>query len=270
MFQLGSEAARQAPQFVPDGDNQGWILDTLAEFGARFGEISRKPRLLTSPPGGVVPRDLDGLFELICGVQEEVGQGDVEFTLLDVGDQDDLPKAFTPLGDPTGQLLHAFARGPREDAEYVMLFAPGIFKVPQLVYASVAREIARLGLHRTGGYLVGAEPEDPADWEAESELAAITMGMGVWVANGAYVYENACCGGGCGIDLRSLRAGLSVPEVAFALAADSQRKGLGRWGIARHLEPTQKAAFRKNWGVARSTPVPALAAPTSAGELANS
>ena len=62
MFQLGSEAARQAPQFVPDGDNQGWILDTLAEFGARFGEISRKPRLLTSPPGGVVPRDLDGLL----------------------------------------------------------------------------------------------------------------------------------------------------------------------------------------------------------------
>lgn len=267
MFQLGSEAARQAPQFVPDGDNRGWILDSLAEFGARYGEISRKPRLLTSPPRGIMPRDLDGLFELICGVQEQVEQDDVEFTLLDVQDQDDLPKDFAPLGDPTGQLLHAFARGPRENADYVMLFAPAIFRVPQLVYASVARELGRLGIHRSGGYISGDQPEDPADWEAESELSAISLGMGVWVANGAYVYENACCGGGCGIDLRSLRAGLSVPEVAYALAADCQRKGLGRWGVARHLDPTQKAAFRKNWGVAKGTPVPALAAPTHAGEL---
>ncbi len=131
----------------------------------------------------------------------------------------------------------------------------------------MARELGRLGLHRTGGYLVGDQPEDGSEWEAESELSAITLGMGVWVANGAYVFENGCCGGGCGIDLGSLRAGLSVPEVAFALAADAQRKGLGRFGVARHLEPTQKAAFRKNWGVAKSSPVPALAAPTNAGEL---
>ena len=267
MFQFGTEAARQAPEFVPDDEGRSWLLDALGEIAARFGDLSRRPTLLTSPPGGLVPKDLDGLFELICGVQDEVGQGDVEFTLLEVSEQNDLPKDFQPLGDPSGQMLHAFARGPADNAEYVMLFAPGLFKLPQLTYASVARELGRLGLHRTGGYLVPQGEPGEVDWEAESELSAISLGMGVWVANGAYVFENGCCGGGCGIDLGSLRAGLSVPEVAFALAADAQRKGLGRFGVARHLEPTQKAAFRKNWSVAKSSPVPALAAPTTAGEL---
>jgi len=267
MFQLGSEAARKAPKFVPDSEDREWILDTLGEIGVRFGEVALRPRLLTSPPGGLVPKDLDGLFELICGVQDEVDQGDIEFTLLEVSERDQLPADFKPLGDPTGQMLHAFARGPRDAADYVMLFSPALFRLPQLVYASVARELGRLGLHRTGGYVNGDDHDAGADWEAESELSAITLGMGVWVTNGAVVFENGCCGGGCGIDLGSLRAGLSVPEVAFALAADAQRKGLGRWGVARHLEPTQKAAFRKNWGVARSAPVPALAAPSNAGEL---
>ena len=35
------------------------------------------------------------------------------------------------------------------------------------------------------------------------------------------MFENACCCGGCGINLRSVRAGLSLPEVSYALALDA-------------------------------------------------
>src|SRR5690606_28739241 len=97
------------------------------------------------------------------------------------------------------------------------------------------------------------------DPEAAAELAGVALGMGLWVAGGAYLFENACCGGGCGVDLRGVRAGLSLPEAAFALALDARRKGLSRWTGARGLDATQKAAFKACWG-ASGKAAPALAA----------
>jgi hypothetical protein len=197
----------------------------------------------------------------MCGVQAEIGQEDVEFTLLEVGDgAPQLPDGFAPLGDPTGQMLHGFHR----DGEYVLLFSPGVFRVPQLLFASVARELGRIAVHLVGGHDSAIEP---TDFEADAELAGVVLGMGVWVANGAYVYENACCGGGCGIDLKSLRAGLSMPEAVLALALDGRRKGLSRRAIAKHLEPTQRAAFKKNWGVASSDRLPMLGEANARGEF---
>jgi hypothetical protein len=131
--------------------------------------------------------------------------------------------------------------------------------------ASIARELGRIGLDRAGafdGAELGPDPERLLEWEADSELAAILLGMGIWVANGAYLFENACCGGGCGVDLRSVRAGLSLPEACYALALDSQRKGVRRWQVVRHLAATQKAATKKCWSHLGDALPPALAAAT--------
>lgn len=262
MFGLGTDAAKTAVDFVPGEDARAWIAQGLATHASRLGPLAAKQQLIVDPMGkGRTPGDLDGLFDLMCGVQEEIGQEEVEFTLLEVGDAaPQLPDGFAPLGDPTGQMLHGFHR----DGEYVVLFSPGVFRVPQLLFASVARELGRIAVHLVGGHDAAIEP---ADFEADAELASVALGMGVWVANGAYVYENACCGGGCGIDLKSLRAGLSMPEATLAVALDGHRKGLSRRAIARHLEPTQRAAFKKNWGVAAGQSLPMLGAATSRGEL---
>lgn len=252
MFQFG---AATGPEFIPPAENRDWVGDTLAQLGARFGKSAQSDRLLADPPGGHVPKSLDGLFDLLCGVQQVVGQGDIEFTLIEGGDE--LPKGFKPLGNPSGSLLHSFGR----DDEFALVFTPAIFRQRELLFASVAREVGRLEIHRTGGYL---DPEHPEDWLAESELAAVLLGMGIWVANGAYLFENACCGGGCGIDLKSFRAGLSMPESVYALAVDGQRRGIPRRAAAKHLQPTQKVAFKKNWAHAQRDPSPALeAAPSS-------
>ncbi|MBC8070135.1 MAG: hypothetical protein IAG13_17505, partial [Deltaproteobacteria bacterium] len=85
---------------------------------------------------------------------------------------------------------------------------------------------------------------DNVDIEADAEIAAVALGMGVWVANGAYVYEKACCGGGCGLDLKSMRTGLSMPEACFALALDVHRKGIAPRHATKHLESTQAAALK--------------------------
>jgi nucleotide-binding universal stress UspA family protein len=242
MFSFGSATA---VEFLPDDDARAWIADGLRDLLGKLGEPATRPRLLLDAPI-TKPSSLDDLFTLMCGIQEEIGQEDIEFVLLEMdAAKPDIPSGFVPLGDPGGQLMHTFAR----KDELLVLAVPAIFRVQELVLASVARELGRIAIHRAGGHAV-----DPQDFEADAELAAVALGMGVWVANGSYVYENACCGGGCGIDLKSLRAGLSMPEACFALAIDAQRKGLSRRVAARQLDPTQKAAFKKSWSYVSGQP----------------
>ena len=262
MFQFGSELARKAPAFIPDDDARSWIAEGLSSHARKLGPVANRPQLIVDPMGrSHVPGGLDDLFELICGVQEQIGQDDVEFTLLEVTDRPPaLPEGFAALGDPTGQMLHGFAR---ED-EFALLFSPALFRLKELLYASVARELGRMAIYLHGGHDASVER---ADFEGDAELASVTLGMGVWVANGAYVFENSCCGGGCGVDLRSIRTGLSLPEAAFATALDAQRKGIGRRMVAKHLEPTQRAAFKQAWNHCAKNEHKALAAASSRGEL---
>jgi hypothetical protein len=259
MLGFGSAGSRTRVDLVPDESARTWVIQGLAQLAARLGPPAARPQLVLAPDGLPTPRDLDGLFDLLCAVQEQIDQADVEFTLLEVDDRaPELPPGFTPLGDPNGKLLQTLARGD----ERVMLFSRALFRVPPLLYAGVARELGHLAVLGAGGPAARL----PADRDADAELAGIALGMGVWVTNGAYVFENACCGGGCGVDLRRIRAGLSMPEAAFALALDGRRKGLPRRSIARHLEPTQRAAFKDAWRVAPSR-LPALGPTTIAGEL---
>lgn len=242
-------------EFLPPEDARAWVADGLRDHVARLGEPARAPRLVTAT-SVAKPRDLDDLFELMCGVQAGVGQADVELTLLEL-DPDDPPSrhGYEPLGDPTGHLVHTFVK----KSELLVVAVPAIFKVTELVLGSVARELGRIAIHRAGGHLV-----EPADFEGDAELAAIALGLGVWVANGAYVYENACCGGGCGLDLKSMRAGLSLPEACFGLAVDGHRRGISRRVVGKELLPTQRAALKRSWGHVRKQPALAAAAPRAA------
>lgn len=269
---FGSTSA--AIDFLPEDSARAWVADRLTVVGSHLatslGEAAVTPRVITDT-SIAQPRDLDDLFELVCGVQAEVGQEDVEFSLVEMEAKGpSVPPGFAPLGNPEGHLLHTFAK---ED-EFVVLVVPSLFRVPAIALSSVARELGRIAIHladraalATGrGILRRGTPEtakEIADREADAELAAVTLGMGVWIANGAYIYENACCGGGCGVDLRSIRAALSMPEACFALAVDGQRKGLSRRVIAKHLDPNQKAALKRSWGFVKKQPELA-AAPTMA------
>ena len=261
MFSFGSIA--NTPEFVPSDDAREWIATGIVELAAALGPIASRPQLLTDAGMGFspsqAPRDLDSLFDMICAVQEVVGQADVELTLLELdarGRAPQLPGTYESLGDGAGKLLHTL----RGNDEYLVLFTPAVFKVRELLLAGIARELGRIALHRAG---VVPNPDDAQalqEWDGNAELAAVLLGMGVWVVNGAYVFENACCGGGCGVDLRSVKAGLSMPEASYALSLDSQRKGLSRRSVVKHLAPTQKAAAKQCWRHVDSSVPLALAA----------
>lgn len=239
MLQFGSAAAK-APEFVPDPETRRWLADGLNAVIAHLGAPARQKLWIgESLRGAAVPRDLDGLFGLICAAQEQIGQGAVEFTLAEPqAGKASVPPGFQALGNPQGHLLHTFVR----ETELAIVVTPQIFRAAPLLFGSVARELGRIGL-----WVQGAAPPAVAqlDSEAAAELSAIALGLGVWVANGAYMFENACCGGGCGIDLRSVRAGLSLPEASFAVALDARRKGLSRRAAGKMLESTQATAFAR-------------------------
>lgn len=260
MFLFGSSAG-QSPTFVPDEETRQWLAKGLQAVISQLGEPALRPQWLTETParGVKAPRDLDTLFEFICAAQEQVGQADIEFTLVDLQPGlPPVPAGFSPIGDATGHLLHSFARA----QEIVLVVAPQLFRVPSLLLGHVARELGRLGLWHREQTPAVAE----MDSETAAELAGIALGMGTWVANGAYMFNNACCGGGCGIDLGSVRAALSMPEACYALGLDAQRKGLGRRHAARVLESTQAAALKQSWEAC--TPhIHALPAARSSGSL---
>ncbi|PRP96468.1 hypothetical protein [Enhygromyxa salina] len=264
MLSFGNAAT--SPEFVPGDDARDWIATGIVDLAARLGAPAHRPQLLTDPAQlgfANTPSDLDSLFDMICGVQEVVGQAEVELTVLELdarGQAPKLPDHYTSLGDSGGKLLHTL-KGPDD---YLLLFTPTVFKVRELLLAGIARELGRVALDLAGlrpgtddGEITNATL---TQWEADAELAGILLGMGIWVANGSYMFENACCGGGCGVDLKSIRAGLSMPEACYALAIDSQRKGMRRRAVVRHLAPTQKAATKQCWShLGRALP-PALAA----------
>ncbi|MEE9382427.1 MAG: hypothetical protein V3V08_03335 [Nannocystaceae bacterium] len=259
MFQLGSDAASSSPQFVPDSDARAWIAEALATWAHSLGAAAATPvrdveTALVRPSRGSAPSTLDGLFDLICRVQEVVGQRTVEFSLHETGpDAPALPVGFEPLGESVGHFLHTY----RRDDEYALLYVPAIFRVPELLLASVARELGRIAVVRAGAWDVLA---NHGQLEGEIELAAVSLGLGVWVANGAYVFEQKCCGGGCGVDLKGVRTGLSMPEACFAGVLDTMRRGLSRRAFAKHLAPTQKAAFKASWKHVGREPQLSLAA----------
>lgn len=236
MFLFGTSAARTAPEFLPDEESRSTIADALQAVIAQLGPPATAPRWLSD---AAAPRDLDGLFDFLCSVQTQVGQQDIEFTLLDFRPGEPVPGGFQPLGDPSGHLLRTYVRA----RELVLVVVPQVFKTPSLLLGNVAREIGRIGLWQ--------QPTTPAvadlDSEVAAELAGVALGLGTWVANGAYMFNNACCGGGCGIDLGSVRAALTMPQACFAVALDARRKNLSRRQATRQLESTQSAAFKANW-----------------------
>lgn len=249
MFSLGSFGA-VSPEFIPDQDSQRWLLREFLSVIESTAPHSDPRRPWVHIPS-VIPRDLDGFFEFICGLQAQVGQDALDLTVLPIHDGNaEIPSDYRALSSGQGQLMQTlFGRG-----EYVLCFSQALFKKDELLLASIARELGRIALHqelaKDSAALVQAshpsQDEDPLG-STRAELAAFALGTGLFITNGSYIFENSCCGGGCGINLKSLKAGLSMPEATFMLAVDTIRRQEKQRSLARQLAPNQKAAFKGNY-----------------------
>lgn len=270
MFSLGS-LGDTSPKFLPDDTSQAWLLRQFLSVIESTAPHSSPARPWIHVPS-FIPQDLDGFFDFICALQAQVGQDHLDLTVLPVSDQSpDIPSDYRALSSGQGQLMQTlFGRG-----EYVLCFSATLFKKTELLLASIARELGRIGLHQrlradgTRNALVAQDTTDPEQEplsNTRAELAAFALGTGLFVTNGSYIFENGCCGGGCGINLKNLKTGLSMPEAAFILAVDAIRRQEKPRAISRQLAPTQKAAFKDNYKAlskrgANPQTLPQLAAP---------
>lgn len=269
MFSLGS-FGDTSPKFLPDDSSQRWLLGQFLSVIESTAPHSSPTRPWVHVPS-FVPQDLDGFFDFICALQAQVGQDHLDLTVLPISDKSpDIPSDYRALSSGQGQLMQTlFGRG-----EYVLCLSTALFKKTELLLASIARELGRIGLHqhlKASGDLVtqtdAALDEHPLSC-TRAELAAFALGTGLFITNGSYIFENGCCGGGCGINLKSLKTGLSMPEAAFILAADAIRRQEKPRALSRQLAPTQKAAFKDNFkaltrrGASPQT-LPKLAAPAA-------
>lgn len=248
MFSLGALSSPR-PEFLPDEQSQAWLLEEFLSVIACTAPHSDPTRPWVHIPKHV-PQDLDGFFEFICALQAQVGQESLDLTVLPITDQSpEIPKDYLALSSSEGQLMQTlFGRG-----EYVLCFTSALFKKTELLLASIARELGRIALHQELRHSTNSlakegceSSEDPLS-ATRAELAAFALGTGPFIVNGSYIFENSCCGGGCGINLGSLKTGLSMPEAAFMLAIDTIRRGQKKRSLARHLAPNQKAAFLDNY-----------------------
>lgn len=273
MFSLGSLGSDASPKFLPDDSSQRWLLRQFLSVIESTAPHSSATRPWIHVPS-FVPQDLDGFFDFICALQAQVGQDHLDLTVLPISDKSpDIPSDYRALSSGQGQLMQTlFGRG-----EYVLCFSTTLFKKTELLLASIARELGRMSLHQhfstqdPQAALVAKDPQDPEQQPlscTRSELAAFALGAGLFVTNGSYIFENGCCGGGCGINLKSLKTGLSMPEAAFILAVDAVRRQEKPRALSRQLAPTQKAAFKDNYKALSkrgATPqtLPQLAAPVA-------
>lgn len=249
MFSLGAFTS-VSPEFIPSENAQGWLLHQFMSVIQTTAPHSDPRRPWVHVPHAV-PQDLDGFFDFICGLQAQIGQEALDLTVLPIHDNsDDIPSDYRALSSGQGQLMQTLVgRG-----EYVLCFSATLFKKTELLLASIARELGRIALHRGLGQdaqglakFQSDEPDEQPLSCARAELAAFALGTGLFITNGSYIFENGCCGGGCGINLKSLKTGLTMPEASFILAVDAIRRGEKPRSFAKQLAPNQKAAFKDNF-----------------------
>ncbi len=221
-----------AVTFLPSDDERTFVAQGLGDWRRRLAGHGATAMLA---PFGTLAAQNAALHAAVRATFAAVGIPAPEISVHVAELDGPLPDAARPLGDAQGHVLHTFRMG----EHFVLAASARAFKVTPVFYGSLAREVGRMVSELYGGCEV-----DEGDREGDIELVAVALGLGIWVAEGAYLFENGCCGGGCGLDLGSLRTGLSLPEACFALALDTHRRQDSPRKVAKHLSATQKAAFK--------------------------
>ncbi|HEY5145536.1 MAG TPA: hypothetical protein VII82_02150 [Polyangiaceae bacterium] len=230
---------------LPDQEALGWIVKTFAHLRAAHGNAIGSP-LLVQPTGEFFPdpfesdaASLDRFLKRMLGYAPLSDELHVELALL-------MPEEGQGGGCGAAACGPGAASGPagmnvRElDDGYRVIVSASDLGNADVLATSLARSM---------GSLVLLEAGEPLEADA-SEIAAVSCGFGVLLANGASVWAKSCGG------LRMAQATvLPVEQIAVALALFVAIDGRGSAGARRHLGATQREAFELAWDWVESNPL---------------
>lgn len=228
---------------VIDADAAAWHVENFAWLAQQFGGGGAFARTsLVLPKASFFPTDGERGHELALRIFRQVkhhsGMDDWQVDLVEDDNvlARDLPPSLVPVG-PSRHALGTFsAAGNRVQISYV----PALVRSPERLIATFAHELAHYLLATAGEAPVCADDER----ECLTDLAAVFMGFGVFLANARFHHETYSDG-----IMQGWRIGHSgyLPEsdLIFALALFLQAKGLGGGEAAACLKPHLASLLRR-------------------------
>jgi hypothetical protein len=228
---------------LPDAEAESWIFESLAWLAQRLHTIAPPPRPLLLPGDRFFPvpsalpaeeRSQALFLELkrhtgLCHVPCEIeSQTSFEPT------PDDRPIVFVPAEpEPAAVFRRGFGSAPHRVAVHPELHAD-----PMRLVAILAHGLAHAALATVPG-----EPPGGVDaWDAVTDLAALWLGAGVFLANAALVVRRQDLLFCEGLEVRC-QGWLGPGDFALGLAIHSRLFEHAPAALRRHLRRDPRAAF---------------------------
>ena len=233
---------------ILDKETSDWIFDTyewaLKSFGASIFFNQTELVLPTEEYFPDVLSSEDDLAEsLFRRVRKYAGMEDWPCR-LEAQDEDSSPFVSPTIvisGAPTGP-AGTFSVGTDAQSQYVAIsYNPSQLQRPQSLVATLSHELAH--------YLIHSADETPpggSDLEEHAtDLVAVFMGFGVFLANSAFSFNQFSSTDGQGWQTNS-QGYLSTLELSYCLALFLKLNDVEFKRVASHLEKTPKSYVKRS------------------------
>lgn len=227
---------RKSPQI--DADTAAWLAENFDWLESEFGTVETAE--LICPEGDFFPvgqaKGHDLALALFDHVKAHAGMSDWRVNLV----PDDDPLASTPGGEVinVASQAHAAGRFMADESGVTITYVPALLSKPQHLIATLAHELAHY-------LLATAQSEPPADEDEHeylTDLTAIYLGFGVFLANARFTHDVVALGTSSGVAWS--RAGyLLEADLVFATALFAVRSGADDREASRHLKPHLQRQF---------------------------
>jgi hypothetical protein len=225
------------------------ITQRYADLIARLGdEVGVRPLVL--PNGDFFPDrflgDGPSAERLVRRMQEHAGLTDVPVATRIIGeDSSEQPGASSCSSGACAVPRASTGDAPRlvDDGQGFTINVPQAeLAAPVVLTTMIARALGRIFLVETSD-----EGSLPGPVDVTADLAAVALGFGPLMLQGAYIYSKSCGGPQVGQTTH-----LSLPELAVATALFMAVGGHGLRKATRELDTTQRAVLSEAFDWARS------------------
>ncbi|MDH5572421.1 MAG: hypothetical protein OEY89_11695 [Gammaproteobacteria bacterium] len=201
---------------VVDDDTKKWIFDTYAWALKSFGsDIFYDDTVLVLPTNDYFPDNSSDPSELALLIFERVKKlaGMDEWDCDLVAQDPDVDPVISPAivinNAPKGPAGSFKLEG--NDNRVVITYNPDLIKKPEELIATFAHELS----HYLSAVASELPPGGEEAWEPATDLIAVFIGFGVFLANSAFTYESYSSIDAQGWSARSQGYSKKVPEGLF-------------------------------------------------------
>ena len=226
-----------------DEDTTQWLFDTYAWALSNFGsDYFQEETILVTPTSKHFPCKVNSIESMTSTVFEQTtsyaGMQNWPFRLVELspGFEPTFPSSVTFNGAPRGPAAVLSLEG--EGRNFTVTYTSDQARDPSVLTALFSLNLA--------SYLSRATDESPPGgqdlWGHATDLLAIFMGFGLFLANNAVMVRSSCSG--CGKSVQSMGS-LSEDEMTYGLAIFCVLKKIPNQDVLPHLKSPLRPLLKK-------------------------